>query len=303
MLGFLYLLIVGTAMPPSLLWPRTRPGALAALASGARRLTGLDRARRFVFFGDRFPEHYKSSDQKVLRYLAIRSYTGMLCTIVVGLPRFGVILAAVLAMRLVQGRLDLQELLTQALLGGVLLFLDVQGIYSLAALDARLARECFGPSERELLRQRIDELATSRAAVRQAVDAEHRRIERDLHDGIQQRLVALAMLLGRARRSRSRNPEQVDALLHQAHQESQEVITELREATWRITRALRKTALVLASSVASAVTGGHDSARSQGRHRCFCEPLAATGASHSDRIHRPWTQPRASRRTGRDHGK
>ncbi|WP_443073190.1 histidine kinase [Streptomyces sp. S465] len=100
------------------------------------------------------------------------------------------------------------------------------------ALDARLARECFGPSERELLRQRIDELATSRAAVVQAVDAERRRIERDLHDGNQQRLVALAMLLGRARRSRS--PEQVDALLRQAHQESQEVITELREATWRV---------------------------------------------------------------------
>ncbi|TMU96851.1 sensor histidine kinase [Streptomyces sp. DASNCL29] len=234
MLGFLYLLIAGTALAAFLLWPRTRPRALAALASGARRVAGLDRVRRLVFCGDRFPEHYKSSDQKVLRYLAIRSYTGLLYTIVVGLLGFGVILAAVLAVRLVQGRLDLQELLTQALLGGVLLFLDVQGIYSLAALDAKLARECFGPSEQEFLRQRIDELATSRAAVVQAVDAERRRIERDLHDGIQQRLVALAMLLGRARRSRGRNPEQVDALLHQAHQESQEVITELREATWRI---------------------------------------------------------------------
>lgn len=234
MLGLMYLLIVGTAVAAFLPWPRTRPRALAALFAGARRLTALDRVRRFVFFGDRFPEHYKASDQKILRYLAVRSYTGVLCGVVIGLLGVGVILAVVLAVRLLQGHLDLQELLSQALLGGVLLFLDVQGIYSLAALDARLARECFGPSEGELLRLRIDELATSRAAVVEAVDAERRRIERDLHDGVQQRLVALAMLLGRARRSRSRNPEHVDALLHQAHQESQEVITELREAAWRV---------------------------------------------------------------------
>jgi signal transduction histidine kinase len=64
------------------------------------------------------------------------------------------------------------------------------------------------------------------------VDAERRRIERDLHDGVQQRLVALAMLLGRARRSR--DPERADALLLQAHEESQGVLTELREVAWRV---------------------------------------------------------------------
>ncbi|WP_420708855.1 histidine kinase [Streptomyces sp. NRRL S-378] len=44
------------------------------------------------------------------------------------------------------------------------------------------------------------------------MDTERRRIERDLHDGVQQRLVALAMLLGRARRSRERDPRQADTL-------------------------------------------------------------------------------------------
>ncbi|NEE09452.1 sensor histidine kinase, partial [Streptomyces sp. SID7499] len=76
------------------------------------------------------------------------------------------------------------DALGQVVLGGALLFLDLQGLYSLGALDARIARECFGPSEQELLRQRVRELAASRAAVVQAVDAERRRIERDLHDGI-----------------------------------------------------------------------------------------------------------------------
>ncbi|MER7762488.1 histidine kinase [Streptomyces sp. NPDC097619] len=84
------------------------------------------------------------------------------------------------------------------------------------------------------MRRRIDEPATSRAAVVRAVDAERRRIERDLHDGVQQRLVALAMLLGRARRGRERDPDRADALLLQAHQESQAVLTELREVAWRV---------------------------------------------------------------------
>ncbi|GAA2602779.1 sensor histidine kinase [Streptomyces roseoviolaceus] len=232
LLGFLYFLVVGTVLGPFLLWPPTRTSALSIVVTGARRLTTLERSRRAVFFGDRFPEHYKASDQKILRYLAIRSYSGLLCGVVIALLGFGIALAGLLVRGMAQGTLHWDELLMQVLLGSVLLFLDVQGLHSLAALDARIARECFGPSERERLRQRIHELATSRAAVVQAVDAERRRIERDLHDGIQQRLVALGMLLGRARRGR--DPEQADTLLGQAHQESQNILAELREVTWRV---------------------------------------------------------------------
>ncbi|MFD7704535.1 sensor histidine kinase [Streptomyces caelestis] len=232
LLGALHFLVVGVLLGPFLLWPRTRPDALRVLMAGARRLTALERIRRSVFFGDRFPEHYKASDQKILRYLAVRCYTGLLCAVVIGLLGFGVLLAGLLIDGVARNSLGWDELLTQAVLGSVLLFLDLQGLYSLAALDTRTARECFGPSERELLRQRIDELAASRAAVVQAVDVERRRIERDLHDGVQQRLVALAMLLGRARRSR--DPERADALLLQAHEESQGVLNELREVAWRV---------------------------------------------------------------------
>ncbi|MEV8551789.1 sensor histidine kinase [Streptomyces glaucescens] len=232
MLGSLCFLVAGAALGPFLLWPRTRPDALRVLMAGARRLAALERLRRAVFFGDRFPEHYTASDRKILRYLAVRCCSGLLCAVVTGLLGFGAVLAGLLVLGVARGSIGWDDLLTQVVLGGVLLFLDVQGLYSLAALDARTARECFGPSERELLRQRIDELAASRAAVVRAVDAERRRIERDLHDGVQQRLVALAMLLGRARRSR--DPERADALLRQAHEESQDVLTELREVAWRV---------------------------------------------------------------------
>jgi signal transduction histidine kinase len=235
LLGSLYFVLAGAALGPLLLWPLTRSRASGILVAGARRLVVLERGRRSLFFGDGFPQDYTAHEapgHESLRYLAVRSSTGLLCGVVLVLLGFGVILAGLTAVRTVQGAFSWDDLLAQILLGGVLLFLDIQGLISLARLDARLAGEFFGPSERELLQRRIEELATSRAAVVYAVDAERRRIERDLHDGMQQRLVALAMLLGRARRGR--DPERAERLLRQAHQESQDVLTELREVAWRI---------------------------------------------------------------------
>ncbi|MFH8615606.1 sensor histidine kinase [Streptomyces sp. NPDC017979] len=234
LIGLLYCLLAGLALGHRLVRPSTRDRALATVAVGARRLADGDRLRRSVFFGDRFPEHYKASDQKILRYVLVRGRAGLLSAVVLGLLGVGLILAVVLVTAIVRGTVGWRELFLQAFLGCALLFLDVQGLYSLAALDARLARECFGPSDSELLRRRIDELSTSRAGVVRAVDAERRRIERDLHDGVQQHLVALAMLIGRARRSRSRDAEQADALLLQAHEAAREALTELREAAWRV---------------------------------------------------------------------
>ncbi|QNS09345.1 sensor histidine kinase [Streptomyces xanthii] len=231
--GVVWLAVAGVVLGPFLLWPRTRAGARAALVAGARRIAGLERRRRTVFFRDRFPLHYVPQDMTVLRYVATRAYAGTVTAVTLALFGFGMVLAGVFTAALVRGRVGVGELLWQVLLGGALLFLGVQGLRSLYALDARLARDTFGPSERELLRQRIDELATSRAAVVHAVDTERRRIERDLHDGLQQRLVALAMLLGRARRP-GRTAEQSAALLAQAHEEAQDVLTELREVAWRV---------------------------------------------------------------------
>ncbi|MEV7594069.1 sensor histidine kinase [Streptomyces sp. NPDC089922] len=236
--GLLYLLLAGLPLGAFLLWPRTRPHALRILGSGARRLAEVERGRRTRFFGDRFPEAYESrdagGDAGAVRYLALRSFSGLVCGVVLALLGFGLALGGLLAGGVVRGTTGPVELLTQLLLGGVLLFLALQGLFALTVLDTRLARERFGPSERELLRRRIDELSVSRAAVVRAVDVERRRIERDLHDGVQQRLVALGMLIGRARRSGGRDPERAAALLGQAHREAQEAVAELREVTWRV---------------------------------------------------------------------
>jgi signal transduction histidine kinase len=75
------------------------------------------------------------------------------------------------------------------------------------------------------------EVRRSRARIIEATDAERRRLERDLHDGAQQRLVALAMDLGLARERLDRGDDTAGTaeLIGHAHDEAKRAITELRE--------------------------------------------------------------------------
>jgi signal transduction histidine kinase len=78
------------------------------------------------------------------------------------------------------------------------------------------------------LRDRLEELRASRARLVEAGDAERRRLERDLHDGAQARLVALALLLRSARTRAGADPE-LEAMLARAQDELQTSLAELRE--------------------------------------------------------------------------
>ncbi|MEU5690287.1 sensor histidine kinase [Actinosynnema sp. NPDC020468] len=170
---------------------------------------------------------------RAVRYLAVRALVGLLGGFVLVWLFYGGYYAAVIAYRLVTARLpglDLGVAAYTVVVGAVLLYVEVQGILGVAALEARVARRFLAPSEAEVLRARIDELSASRAGIVAAVDAERRRIERDLHDGVQQRLVALGLLLGRA----GRHPDRADELLRQAHDESARVLEDLREVAWRV---------------------------------------------------------------------
>jgi signal transduction histidine kinase len=113
--------------------------------------------------------------------------------------------------------------------GLILLFVAPQLTRVLAVADIAVARLLLGPPmPREALRARIGELELSRARVVDSAEAERRRIERDLHDGAQQRLVALAMDLGRARARFADDPEAARAIIDQAHSEAKEALVELR---------------------------------------------------------------------------
>jgi signal transduction histidine kinase len=95
--------------------------------------------------------------------------------------------------------------------------------------DTASARALLGPARSEELAQRVESLARSRADVVAAADAERRRIERDLHDGAQQRLVSLAMNLGMARERFAGAPEPVRRAIADAHDEAVLALSELRE--------------------------------------------------------------------------
>jgi signal transduction histidine kinase len=79
------------------------------------------------------------------------------------------------------------------------------------------------------LRARVEELETSRARLVEVSMGERRRLERDLHDGAQQRLVALSLQLGMARRKVEADPAAATRLLEASTAELQRALEELRE--------------------------------------------------------------------------
>ena len=81
----------------------------------------------------------------------------------------------------------------------------------------------------EALRENERRLRDSRARIVKAGDAARRRLERNLHDGAQQRLVSLALTLRLARLQLEKNPAETDHLLTEASDELQSAIDELRE--------------------------------------------------------------------------
>jgi signal transduction histidine kinase len=99
---------------------------------------------------------------------------------------------------------------------------------AVGSLDARVARSLLGPSRAEELQHRVEHLTETRAGVVDAADAERRRLERDLHDGTQQRLVSLAMNLGMARAQES-SAEEAHQAIAEAHEEAKAALAELRD--------------------------------------------------------------------------
>ena len=114
-----------------------------------------------------------------------------------------------------------------AVIGLLVLLAAPQLTRGLAVADAAMSRRLLGP--RRDLAARVIELETSRERVVDAAETERSRIERDLHDGAQQRLVALAMDLGRAKARFADDPEAAARILvDQAHAQAKEALVELR---------------------------------------------------------------------------
>jgi signal transduction histidine kinase len=102
-------------------------------------------------------------------------------------------------------------------------------IFSGTMRQVRFPGESSDYRRARVLRERVDHLRTARQRIIAAADAERRRIERDLHDGAQQRMVAVAITLGLAQAQVAKDPENAVKLIAQAREEAQLAVKELRE--------------------------------------------------------------------------
>jgi signal transduction histidine kinase len=123
---------------------------------------------------------------------------------------------------------SLPEALLAAVAGAAICVAAAWVVRGMAAVHGAVALALLGPSQTQL-RARVEALQTSRDRAVDSAEAERRRIERDLHDGAQQRLVALAMDLGMARAKLESDPAAATALVGEAHEEAKRALAELRD--------------------------------------------------------------------------
>jgi len=98
-----------------------------------------------------------------------------------------------------------------------------------ARMNLALAQALLGPSRDVVHEAQVTRLETSRSAAVDSAETERRRIERDLHDGAQQRLVALAAGLGAAREKFDVDPETGRRMIADAHEEAKAALREIRD--------------------------------------------------------------------------
>ncbi|WP_459549387.1 sensor histidine kinase [Nocardia sp. X0981] len=220
---------------------------LAAVVAGlfdprhVRRVVGLERRRLGLLLGE--PPAGEPSGRRAAGYLSLRIGLGSLGGVVLTLLGAGIVVGTALVYGASTGAavpvLDAPEpgqisWKTVAVVvppGMVFAFLAVQGLLGVTRAEAWAWRVLARPAPDELA-ERVAQLTTTRAEVAEVIDEERRRIERDLHDGVQQRVVALSILLGRVNRETDLG---VRAELHRrALTETGHLLGELRDVSWRI---------------------------------------------------------------------
>jgi signal transduction histidine kinase len=113
--------------------------------------------------------------------------------------------------------------------GFILLFLMPYVFVGVGRGHAWLARMLLGVNREAELSARVGELSESRSRAAGASVNELQRIERDLHDGAQQRLVKLSMDLGLAREKLATDPAMAESLITEAHEEAKRAMAEIRD--------------------------------------------------------------------------
>ncbi len=117
-----------------------------------------------------------------------------------------------------------------AVLAGILAAIAaIAGLVGLAALHGVLVRAILVPSREAQLAEQARSWQAQRSGAVRAADVERTRIERDLHDGVQPRLVSVGMTLGLAQQKIDSDPDAAKQLIAEAHTSTKAAITELRQ--------------------------------------------------------------------------
>jgi signal transduction histidine kinase len=112
-----------------------------------------------------------------------------------------------------------------SVIGALVILITPWVVRGLATANRAFVRGMLGTD----MTARLQSVTASRAAAVDLAAEDRRRIERDLHDGVQQRLVSLAMDLGRAKEKLHTDPERAKELIDEAHEEAKRAITEVRD--------------------------------------------------------------------------
>lgn len=113
--------------------------------------------------------------------------------------------------------------------GIVAVLVSAAAIIGLAVLHGIIARAIMVPSREAQLAEAARTSSVQHAGAVRAADVERSRIERDLHDGVQPRLVSVGMTLGLAQQKIDADPDAAKALISEAHTSTKAAITELRQ--------------------------------------------------------------------------
>ncbi|UNK70878.1 sensor histidine kinase [Microbacterium sp. H1-D42] len=115
-------------------------------------------------------------------------------------------------------------------LAGILgVLASAAGIVGLALLHRVLSRAIVVPNREAELTAKVQTTSAQRAGAVRAAELERTRIERDLHDGVQPRLVSVGMTLGLAQQKIDTDPAAAKELIGEAHTSTKAAITELRQ--------------------------------------------------------------------------
>lgn len=244
-------LLVGAAIG-SVVWPADLLVSAAAVVAGrsrtvARLVAVLVAAhrRRLVRWHGWADDAAPAPLGRATAFLAARVGVGVVGSAVLGLLVFGLYAAVVgllswlfdvrvtVSDPLAAGQVTTSTMLVFVPLGAVLLYLDLMGLAGVGVLDRAAADRWLAADRTARLARQVEELTLSRIELLAALDAERARIERDLHDGVQQRAVAVGLLVGRARRAAEPGTK-AHELLDRAAVESEHLLTDLRDVAWRV---------------------------------------------------------------------